>query len=151
MNRNKGAQAQAALRLMRVSGVGAAMFRRLVEHYGSPGAALQAVEALRAREDGFPVPRTTVKRQTPTLLTRVLAWIEAPPARHHILWLGHSRYPLHLGQITEPPPVLFCHGRLATLRQPTLAIVGAREASETGLKLTREIAAWAASQQICVV
>ncbi len=144
-------QARAAVRLMRVPGVGAAMFRRLVERYHTPTAALAAVEAGAARKEGFPVPRATVKRSVATLLEKAIAWINSLPPHHHVLWLGHTKYPNRLAQVGEPPPVLFCRGRLTALRLPTLAIVGAREAGTVGLELTRQIAAWAASQQICVV
>lgn len=49
------------------------------------------------------------------------------------------------------PPLLFAWGNLSLLRQPMIAICGAREASETGLIAARELAVQLARDQIVVV
>ena len=128
------------------------MFRRLLERFGSPQAAFEATQTGAARTAGFPVPRPTVKRQPPELLDRALQWLDTIPDHHSLFWIGHPDYPPLLADIAEPPPVLFCRGTPSLLHQmPTLAVVGARQASPTGRAFARAIAGWAAQHGIAIV
>lgn len=57
-------------------------------------------------------------------------WAQSPD--HHILTLFDAAYPDLLKQIASPPAILFVHGKLKTLQQKQLAIVGSRNPSPGG-------------------
>ncbi|MHB9052936.1 MAG: DNA-processing protein DprA [Thermoleophilia bacterium] len=69
--------------------------------------------------------------------------------------LGENCYPEFLAGIHDPPPALFIKGDPARLtefvKQPRVAIVGARAASPYGLDATAAIASGLASAGVCVV
>jgi len=62
-------------------------------------------------------------------------------------------YPDGLRRLKEPPPVLFVRGEAAELPQPrtTVAIVGSRRASETGLRVAYDLARGLAEQGVAVL
>lgn len=66
---------------------------------------------------------------------------------------GNSAYPISLlGPMQyHAPPVLTVYGDAELLSEPGVAVVGAREASEHGLTLTRTLATWAAEQKRSVI
>ncbi|MBU1248076.1 MAG: DNA-processing protein DprA [Proteobacteria bacterium] len=57
----------------------------------------------------------------------------------NVLTWGDPRYPTKLRNIPDPPLALYYVGDLSLLKNPSLAVVGARKCSEYGLKLTRTI------------
>ena len=54
-------------------------------------------------------------------------------------WLGNPSYPERLKYIPDPPAVLFYKGRLPTENRVQVAVVGARECSEYGSFMAREL------------
>src|SRR4051794_3263381 len=65
-----------------------------------------------------------------------------------------AAYPARLRELHDPPPALHLAGRRRELLAwdgPALAIVGARRASEPGLRLAGEIARAAASRGVLIV
>ena len=129
---------------MRTPGVGARTFQELLNHYGTPLSALDAVQSGLARRDGWPLPRPTTKKSRPELLERTLAYLEQLPTREGAIWYGHPDYPKSLLDWPEPPPLLFYRGfPEAWKRHPGIAIVGARQASDAGrtfaTHITREL------------
>lgn len=67
-----------------------------------------------------------------------------------VLVLGSRDYPEQLAECPDPPKMLYGVGDPSALR-PGLAIVGARRATPYGLRATRMLAGWAASQGITVI
>lgn len=69
----------------------------------------------------------------------------------HVLSIADDNYPPLLREIPDPPPLLYVRGDPAVLRVPFLAVVGARNATVTGLKLAASIASAAvgAGMHIC--
>lgn len=61
-----------------------------------------------------------------------LAWL-AESDNRHLLHPGHPAWPMLLGQISDPPPVLWALGDLSALEPPALAIVGSRRPTREGL------------------
>lgn len=57
-----------------------------------------------------------------------------------ILTPDRAEYPALLGEIPDPPPVLYALGDLAALRQPAVAVVGTRRASTYGRNMARQFA-----------
>lgn len=60
-------------------------------------------------------------------------WLDGGPDRH-LVSIDDPRYPARLREIGDPPRALHCQGDVALLRQPQVAIVGARAATPQGLE-----------------
>ncbi len=60
-------------------------------------------------------------------------------------------FPARLREIADPPLVLFYLGELAVLEAPTVAVVGARQASNSGADFARALAEDLAAAGCCVV
>jgi DNA processing protein len=67
------------------------------------------------------------------------AWLESDSVR--LLRHGQSGYPPLLATIDDAPLVLFVRGRIETLSQPLLAMVGSRKASASGRRIASQFAA----------
>ena len=55
--------------------------------------------------------------------------------------LPDPRYPAQMARIPYAPPVLFCEGNLALLKEPGVALVGSRRCTASGAAIARELAA----------
>lgn len=121
------------LRLFRSENVGPITYRQLLGHYGSAGAALDALPELARRGRGRKIkicPADTAAEELETL--------EGLGAR--LLTLGEAAYPAPLAAIDDAPPVLSVRGQAELLNQPGVAIVGARSASTNGRNLAQRLA-----------
>jgi DNA processing protein len=125
---------RARLRLARSENVGPVTFRALLSRFGTAEAALKALPAL-ARAGG----RRTIRVASDADADREIARINAAGAR--LLVLGLAPYPSLLTCVEDAPPVLSSLGHLTLLDKPSVAIVGARNASAAGMRLARELAA----------
>ncbi len=125
-------------------GLGAVGLRQLLDDFGSPAAIWAADEEALARAAVLPAARET-------LLDKALGPAEAVMQRCRelglrLLPLWSEAYPSALRQAPDAPVLLYCRGTLPPAgRQPWIALVGAREADDRGLRtaerLGREIAA----------
>jgi DNA processing protein len=122
------------LRLIRSENVGPTTFRHLVRYFGSAGAALAALPDL-ARRGG----RAKIRVCPAAEAERELAAVEAAGAR--LVAPGEAGYPPGVAELADAPPLLTVKGRLALLSRPTVAVVGARNASASGARFARQIAA----------
>lgn len=68
-----------------------------------------------------------------------------------ILTLEDKEYPEYLREVFDPPIVLYCAGKVETLKGPAVAIVGARKPSPYGRAVAERIAHDLASRGIVVV
>lgn len=122
----------AALRLARSRNIGPRSFTQLVRRFGSASAALEALPDLAARggdrdyqifpEDGARAELEAGQRQGAQIAV-----------------IGGEQYPKLLAEIADPPPVLWLLGRAELLSRPTVAVVGARNASAAGLRTARRL------------
>ena len=122
------------LRLLRSRRVGIVTFYRLLAEHGSAQTALAALPdvARAAGVAGYEICPEAV----------VLAEMKsARRARARMLCIGDPDYPAHLAEIDSPPPILWCIGNTALLRRPLIAMVGARNASSLGTRMTKHLAA----------
>lgn len=122
-----------SLRLIRSERIGPVSYAQLLARFGTATAALAALPDLAARGGGKP-PRIA----PPDLIEREIARVEAFGARH--LLLGDSDYPPLLAQIESAPPALILRGNIALLARPTVAMVGARNASAAACRFARGLA-----------
>jgi DNA processing protein len=66
-----------------------------------------------------------------------------------VLTLADAGYPGRLREIPDPPPALFVSGQVPDL--PTVALVGSRKASGTGLECARALGGALGERGVCVV
>jgi DNA processing protein len=65
--------------------------------------------------------------------------------------LDDERYPGQLGQIGDPPPLLWIRGDVGVLKESTVAIVGSRAATSYALDMTNRLAMDLASAGVVIV
>ncbi|WP_339951858.1 DNA-processing protein DprA [uncultured Albimonas sp.] len=123
-----------ALRLARSRNVGPSTWIRLVRRFGSPRRALEALPDLAGRGGASGVTVASIAQAERELEAGRRAGATL------LVW-GRTGYPSALARIPDPPPVLWARGNPATLSRPSIAIVGARNASAVGLRVARLLAA----------
>ena len=128
------AQRLACLRLIRSENVGPVTFRELINHYGGATAAIEALPEL-SRRSGRGRPIRICPRDQAEAELEAATRIGARP-----VFTIEPSYPAALAHVDVPPPMLYVKGRPELLGKPMVAIVGARNGSAAGLKLTRHFA-----------
>lgn len=127
------AQRIAWLRLIRTDNIGPVTFRQLLNRFGSAEAAIEALPEISAKA-GRPMSPVSQARAEDEL-----AGLNRYGAR--IVAQGEPGYPEHLLQISGAPPLLTLAGGERLDWRRTVGIVGARNASSAGIKMTRMLAA----------
>lgn len=131
-----------AMQLLRGEGIGAVTFFRLLQRFGTPVKALEALPDLPKRRPLVAAAREAVEAE----LSKATTFGAVPVV------YGAAHYPSLLAQIYDPPPVLFALGRIELLgRTAMLAMVGSRNASANGSALARRMAADAGTRGLTVV
>lgn len=126
--------------LKSVPGVGNHLFRRLIERFGSPEAALRAPVAELGRVEGMS-RRTLDAMRSHRAPDAGRAEIErACRSGFRIVTLNDPAYPRLLREIPDPPPMLYVHGELEGLERP-IAVVGSRHATSYGVDTTHRLCA----------
>jgi DNA processing protein len=131
--------------LCRTDSIGPVSFYALLRRFGSARAALEMVPQLGRRSERStsitPTPRAAAEAEVAALRRmggRLVCW-------------GEPAYPSGLAGLDDAPPVLTVFGAFELLNRPTVAIVGARNASANGRRFTRELAAALGQAGIVVV
>jgi DNA processing protein len=121
------------LRLIRSEKVGPRTFRALINHDGGAAGALEALPDL-ARRGG----RLMLK-----VCSRAEAEKEMAAARRlgvRFIAMGEPDYPKTLQAVDTAPPLLALRGSADVLARPSVAIVGSRNASASGLTFAERLA-----------
>ncbi|MEM6729487.1 MAG: DNA-processing protein DprA [Pseudomonadota bacterium] len=121
------------LRLLRSRRVGVATYHRLINEHGSAGEALRALPGIAAAagvQDYAPCPERNVEDE--------MRRAERSGAR--LVAAGTAGYPSALATIEDAPPLIWVRGRKDALARPHIALVGARNASSLGARMTRRLA-----------
>ncbi len=122
------------LRLTRSENVGPVTYRDLMSHFASAGDALSALPDL-AHRGG--------RKRRITIGSEAQATHEMNEARSLgaiLMFVGEPDYPYLLAQADPPPPVISVMGALHLLSQPSLALVGSRNASAAGMRMATDLA-----------
>ncbi|MDF2764885.1 MAG: dprA [Rhodospirillales bacterium] len=122
------------LRLIRSENVGPVTFRHLLRRFGSAAAALAALPDL-AKRGGRAQP---LKVHPRAAAEREIAELERLGGR--MIGFIEPDFPAPLAAIDDSPPLLTVLGQAQVLTRPTVAIVGARNASANGRLLAGRIA-----------
>ncbi len=133
------------LRLIRTTNVGPASFRALINRFGSAEAALEMLPELTRSGGARRVSRI------PTI-SEIEAELETA-ARHgaRFVCIGEPEYPPLLKRVENPPPVIAVQGAHEVFQLPPVAIVGARNASASGMRIARSLASRLGQQGFGVV
>ncbi len=123
------------LRLIRTPNIGVVTFWELLAHFGSAGAAIEALPDFAKYGSG--VPARSVPRES-VIEAELERAAEAGMTLHAA---GEPGYPPLLAQIEAPPPLLYAKGKTDVWDRAPVAVVGARNASGAGLKFGGEVAA----------
>jgi len=124
---------EARLRLLRSANIGPVTYSQLIARFGSAEAALEALPMLAARGGG----RAPIIAD-PGAVRHEIAAVEKLGARY--VFLGEFGYPPLLAELENAPPALILRGDLTLLERPSVAIVGARNASAAACRFARQIA-----------
>jgi DNA processing protein len=134
----------AKLRLIRTANVGPVTYRQLLARFGTAERAIEALPELAARGGA----RNFVVADA-RAATRELERIERLGAA--ALFLDELGYPPLLAAIDSAPPMITYRGHLELARRPTVALVGARNASAAACRFARGLAQELAAEGLSVV
>lgn len=132
------------LRLIRSAKIGPIAYVELIRRFGSATAAMEALPHLAARGGGT-APRLASEAEAHAEIGRVAAL----GARH--IFLEDKDYPRLLAEIEGAPPVLTARGDLQLTSKPSVAMVGARNASAAACRFARGLAADLSAAAVVVV
>jgi len=135
---NTDAQRLAHVRLARSQGIGPVTFLKLLELHGHPENALDALLAGKH------------SKKVSSLAAAISELNAASKLGATTAFLGDPEYPSRLAAIPDAPPLLHCIGNMEHFEGPTIAVVGARNASGAGLRLTRSITTALGEAGICI-
>jgi DNA processing protein len=140
----------AYLALAAVPGIGVTRLRALFEAFATARGVLAAPTGAVAAVPGIGrVTATAIRAASPGAGQRVLAALDQHGAR--ALVLGDPDFPPLLGEIPDPPTVLFVWGDATLLSRPAAALVGSRDHSAYGAEAARLLAAGVARAGVVVV
>lgn len=138
------------LSLAHTPGLGLVGANRLLAAYGDIEALFRAgLDDLSARGVRREIALALTRRTGLAPARQELARIRR--AGIHCLTRSDPAYPPLLQEISDPPLILYGQGDLAALRQPVLAVVGARSASVYGRKMAETLAGDLAATGITVI
>ncbi|NRA29944.1 MAG: DNA-protecting protein DprA [Parvularculaceae bacterium] len=124
---------RARLRLIRSAGIGPLTYQQLMARLGCAVDAIDALPDLAKEASRRPIRLANdaaVDRELETGAAQGMALIS----------VGEPDYPAALAAIPDPPACLWILGEARWLHEPTLAMVGARNASAAGRQLTDNLA-----------
>lgn len=132
------------LQLIRSTQIGPKIFHMLINKYGGAGNAIAALPDF--------IAQTNNKKIKLANRDAVLyEWQNIQKFGAKVIALGEDDYPDALKYSANPPPLLTVKGDISQLRKPALSIVGTRNCSALGLKLTQKLAADVGSEGFCIV
>jgi DNA processing protein len=151
MTQDDDAELLALLALHLAEGVGPQRAAALVEHFGSPAAAVQAGEAALACVPGIgPKTAAAIRRShaTGAAQAELRRAREAGVSLHA---LGRPGYPAWLAPLAGAPPVLFVRGEVVPADERAVAIVGTRHPTSYGRRVAARLAEGLARAGVVVV
>jgi DNA processing protein len=135
--------------LSKIEDLGAQTFCELLKVFGNPrniyAASFQQLKAVVADHIATEISRG-VNEET---LAESMRWLSLE--NNFLVTLADSHYPKSLLEITDPPPVLYAKGKLALLNQPSIAIIGSRNATTQGKENAEAFAKGLSSFGLCIV
>ena len=122
------------LRLIRTDTIGPRTVQTLVSRYGDAGRALAALPDLARRG------RSARDLRVCPLSDAEAEWARARKLGIRFVAICEEAYPVALRAIDSAPPLIAVRGQLEACHRPTVAVVGSRNASASGLIFTERLA-----------
>jgi len=136
--------------LKSVPGIGNHLFKRLMERFGSPQAALKASSGELLAVEGVTRPVVEAMRSH-GLPPSVAAEIDAVQrSGFRLVTLNDGDYPTLLREIPDPPPLLYVSGNVGNAER-CIAVVGSRNATPYGVATARQLCAELAQLKFTIV
>jgi DNA processing protein len=128
------------LALGRIPGIGPVLYQRLIEKFQTPEQVFQAgwSALLSVPGLGEKTARAISRAKRDESIEREIEVLERLGGR--LLTMGDPEYPPLLAGIYDPPPFLYCLGKGSLRDRPVIAMVGSRNASDYGRKVTERLA-----------
>ncbi len=140
---------KAWVRLLKVSGVGAKTFLRLLETFETPDNVFKANTKQLINSGIKENLALAIQENTENCVDEDIAWLEQSE-KHHIITIQDDEYPSLLKQIDNPPPLLYLHGQYQLLNDPCIAIIGSRNPTQSGIDNAYEFAKYLAQTGFCI-
>ncbi|MFW6115387.1 MAG: DNA-processing protein DprA [Thermodesulfobacteriota bacterium] len=139
------------LALKMIPNLGNITYRRLLDRFGDPANVLNArlQELLKIEGIRDETARNIIGKQWEGDPQQELQRIKRIGAK--LITMLDSSYPLSLKEIHDPPPLLYLKGKDLPIEKTMIAVVGSRNPSHYGLKVTEEICQGLAMRNIAVV
>lgn len=126
------------LALYRIDGLGPVGQSKLLDAFPAIkeifSADLTSLKALGLSDSSI----TSIREPDWEKIEKDLIWLDMPG--HHLVTINDDEYPSLLREISDPPVVLFTHGRLEVLKSIQIGIVGSRNPDTAGRKAANEFA-----------
>lgn len=146
----------ALVALVSLPSLGPTRLRALLDRFGAPTAAWEAVR--RGRLDDVPLRRRTRRHELVDQWRRAAGTIEPEDllARHRaagieVLAPGDAGWPTVLADDPEPPELLFVRGDPSLLEEVSVAVVGTRRCTAAGASIARAMGGGLAAAGVPVV
>ena len=124
--------------ISQAEGIGPATFQSLIKQFGSPKSILSADIKTLKRTGLEDKSIKSIFDPDEAKIARWLEWINLPS--HHLVTILDDDYPPMLKSISSAPPVLFAIGQRQVLQHVQFSIIGSRNPTQSGRKLTEEFA-----------
>lgn len=135
--------------LSNIQGVGTQTFCLLLKTFGNPANIYAASFKQLNEVVSEKIASEITKGIDEDALSDSLNWLSQ--TNNHLVTLADAHYPKALLEISDPPPLLYAKGNLALLNQPSIAIVGSRNASVQGEKNAEAFAQGLCGYGLCIV
>ncbi len=133
------------LRLIRTETIGPVTFARLIERYRAPARALDALPGLASKAGRRAALKPPSRAEAAAELER------ASETGARLIILGEPDYPALLTEIPAAPPAIYVRGHAGLFDRPAVALIGARNSSSLGRRLTRLLAEGLGAAGVVVV
>ncbi len=137
--------------LWRVSGVGPKNFQKLLSNIDDPATVLSSnmstlTQAGISEKLAHAILDSKTNQET---AIPDIDWLNEAD-NHHIITIHCNEYPELLKRISDPPPLLYVHGKLSLLKDPQIAIVGSRNPTQGGTNNAYEFAKHLGQTGFCI-
>lgn len=137
------------LRLTLTPGLGPAGQRQLLAAFGPPEAIYSATPGALAAVVGDATAKVLLEHDAAKAVDAALAWLDV--TRNAVLTLGDPAYPAALLETPDPPVLLYVKGDAGLLSRPSIAVVGARNATPQGEANAEDFSAALSSAGLTIV
>ncbi|HSI22328.1 MAG TPA: DNA-processing protein DprA [Methylophilaceae bacterium] len=132
-----------------LDGLGAQSYRALLSHFGTPENIYATSRSELRKVVSDAIAQQISEGLNAESVAPALAWLERPG--NHLVTLADAHYPRVLLEIPDPPPLLYCKGRVELLNTPTIAVVGSRNATLQGEKTAEAFSQALSESGYCIV